>query len=126
MGCHLVESADSKLRGLEHVELCRPLFLLCGPPRNLHSPGNDESMKDVYEDKLKTVVQPEDSRGCHVESHTDQGQNGNVSRTEPPHEQIDEVFLEGYQISSVVADPGHFSSLVASTQKTPHLFVKVM
>ena len=75
MGCHLVESADSKLRGLEHVELCRPLLLLRPPPRNLHSPGDDESMKDVYEDKLETVVQPEDSLGCHIESHTEQGQN---------------------------------------------------
>ena len=126
MGCHLVESADSQLRGLEHVELRRSLFLLLRPPRNLHSPGDDESMKDVYEDKLKTVVQLEDSRGCHVESHTDQGQDGNVSRTEPPHEQIDKVFLECDQISSVVPDPGHFSSLMASTQVTPHLFVKVM
>ena len=75
MGCHLVESADSQLRGLEHVELRWPLFLLQRPPRNLHSPGDDESMKDVYEDKLETVEQPEDSLGCHIESHTDQGQH---------------------------------------------------
>ena len=90
-------------------------------PRDLHSPGDDESMKDVYEDKLKTVVQPEDSRGCHVESHTDQGQDGNVSRTEPPREQIEEVFLEGDQVPSVVANPRHFSSFFISTQITSHL-----
>ena len=80
MGCHLVKSTDSKLRRLEHIELRWPfLFLLRRPPWNLHSPGNDESMKDVDEDKLDTVVQPEDSLGGHVESQTGQGQNDDVS-----------------------------------------------
>ena len=126
MSCHLVKSADSQLRGLEHIELRRPLILLRRPPRNLHSPGDDKSMKDVYEDKLETVVQPEDSIGCHIKSHTDQGQNGNVCNKEQPREQIDEVFLEGYQIPSVVAYPGHLSSLMSSTQITSHLFSKVI
>ena len=67
-------------------------------------------MKDVYEEKLDSVVQPEDSPGCHIETDTQKGQHGNVSRTEPPHEQIDEVFLKGDQIPPVVANPGHISS----------------
>ena len=36
------------------------MLLLRRPPWNLHSPGDDESMKDVDEDKMDTVVQPED------------------------------------------------------------------
>ena len=52
-------------------------------------------MKDVDEDKLDTVVQPEDSLGGHVEPQTGQGQNDDVNRTEPPREQVDKVFREG-------------------------------
>ena len=83
-------------------------------------------MKDVYEDKMDSVVQPEDSLGCHIEIDTDQGQNGNVCRAEPPREQIEEVFLEGDQVPSVVANPRHFSSFFISTQITSHLFFKVI
>ena len=70
-------------------------FLLKPPPWNLHSPGNDKSVKDVYEDKLDTVVQPEDSVGGQVERQAGEGQDGDVSRTEPPGEQVDEVLHEG-------------------------------
>ena len=52
-------------------------------------------MKDVYEDKLDTVVQPEDSVGGQVERQAGEGQDGDVSRTEPPGEQVDEVLHEG-------------------------------
>ena len=83
-------------------------------------------MKDVYEEKLDSVVQPENSPGCHIDADTEQGQHGKVSRTEPPHEQIDEVFLKGDQIPPIVANPGHFSSCNTSTQVTSHLFSKVL
>ena len=83
-------------------------------------------MKNVYEDKLDGVVQPEDCLGCHIEVDTDQGQNGNVHRAEPPGEQVDEVFLEGDKIPSVVANPGHFASQITSTQITSHLFLDAL